>query len=335
MPCSEPGGLSFRMVNSQNCRYGATGNPYIIHEEPLRDQWVGDWCALSGQRTVTPNCTHSAEEKISPQKLIGLTDLTSVTSGFLLSVPSSGFKNPKVFSNLVLDSWTMKMGQIGFPETSVKNYHLQQRSVNVNGQIHVFTSHCFFVSSINFVPLIPVLKTAKANWHLWPSDGTVRLSVALWRVRITKPTIQYFIPPILLLLSNCDIQTWIFSVNFHCIIIQTFGFPRYESNSTNSLVVSCKCFYKICKLLQFIHKTFRKRGNDPFQTSVFKIKWPRKRKTQQRNREIYVMGKTGPIMSAKQQQFQRTFKCLSPYAIRVENQFICRAMTYYRQCGLY
>jgi len=34
-------------------------------------------------------------------------------------VPSLGFKNPKVLS----DSWIMKMGLIGCPETSVRNYH--------------------------------------------------------------------------------------------------------------------------------------------------------------------------------------------------------------------
>jgi len=46
------------------------------------------------------------------------------------------------------------------------------------------------------------------------------------------------------------------------------------------------------------------------------------------------MGKTGPIMLAEQQLFQRTVKCPSPYAIRAENQFIRHAMTYYRQWGL-
>ena len=36
-----------------------------------------------------------------------------------ISVPSLGFKNPK----LLFDSWTMKMGLIGCPETRVRNYH--------------------------------------------------------------------------------------------------------------------------------------------------------------------------------------------------------------------
>jgi len=40
-----------------------------------------------------------------------------------LSVPSSGFKNQKIPFVPLWNSWTPRMGPIGCPETTVRNYH--------------------------------------------------------------------------------------------------------------------------------------------------------------------------------------------------------------------
>jgi hypothetical protein len=46
-----------------------------------------------------------------------------------LSVPSSGVKNP----TSELDSWPLKMGPTGCPETSARNYHYLLRDIAEDG----------------------------------------------------------------------------------------------------------------------------------------------------------------------------------------------------------
>ena len=41
-------------VNSQNTRYWAAENPHLVHEQPLQDQKIGVWCAVSGTRISGP-----------------------------------------------------------------------------------------------------------------------------------------------------------------------------------------------------------------------------------------------------------------------------------------
>jgi len=41
-------------VHSQNTRYWAAENPHLVHEEPLQDQKIGVWCAMSGTRIIGP-----------------------------------------------------------------------------------------------------------------------------------------------------------------------------------------------------------------------------------------------------------------------------------------
>ena len=39
-------------VNSQNTLYWAAENPHLVHEQPLQDQKISVWCALSGTRII-------------------------------------------------------------------------------------------------------------------------------------------------------------------------------------------------------------------------------------------------------------------------------------------
>lgn len=41
-------------VNSQNSRYWATQNPNLLFEQPLHDQKIGVWCAMTAKRIVGP-----------------------------------------------------------------------------------------------------------------------------------------------------------------------------------------------------------------------------------------------------------------------------------------
>lgn len=41
-------------VNSQNNRYWNSQKPNLIHEQPLHDQKIGLWCAISGERIIGP-----------------------------------------------------------------------------------------------------------------------------------------------------------------------------------------------------------------------------------------------------------------------------------------
>ena len=53
-----------------------------------------------------------------------------------LSVPYSGSKNPVLF-----DSWTLKGGPIGCPETSVINNHYSQRNNSEQRSTHTSVSY--------------------------------------------------------------------------------------------------------------------------------------------------------------------------------------------------
>jgi hypothetical protein len=83
-----------------------------------------------------------------------------------LSVPSLRFKNSKVFFN----SWTMKMGPIGCPEMSVRNYHywlrnnpeecssqLKTKLMPVSLEIWCTTfimGHCIYLPALDIVLVI-------------------------------------------------------------------------------------------------------------------------------------------------------------------------------------
>lgn len=41
-------------VNKQNCRFYATENPQLVHEEPLHDQKVTVWCGICANRVIGP-----------------------------------------------------------------------------------------------------------------------------------------------------------------------------------------------------------------------------------------------------------------------------------------
>jgi hypothetical protein len=41
-------------VNSQNTRYWEAENPRLLHEQPLHNQKIGVWCAVSGTRIIGP-----------------------------------------------------------------------------------------------------------------------------------------------------------------------------------------------------------------------------------------------------------------------------------------
>ena len=39
-------------INAQNMRYRVAENPHLVHEQPLQDQKIGVWCAVSGTRII-------------------------------------------------------------------------------------------------------------------------------------------------------------------------------------------------------------------------------------------------------------------------------------------
>jgi hypothetical protein len=41
-------------INSQNTQYWTVENPHLVHEQPLQNQKIGVWCAVSGTRIIGP-----------------------------------------------------------------------------------------------------------------------------------------------------------------------------------------------------------------------------------------------------------------------------------------
>jgi len=80
-----------------------------------------------------------------------------------LSVSPSCFKNPNKKKN----SWTLTMGRIGCPETSVRNYHCSLRNNPKEGSSRLFFSLLFLRTAVNVQMAQGRAKLCKAkNWSL-------------------------------------------------------------------------------------------------------------------------------------------------------------------------